>query len=76
MPNIASLLKSEISRVARKEIRADTTTLKRAVSAYRSEIAALKRRALALEGEIRRLRKTQAKAAKAGGFNWSTQQFR
>jgi DNA-binding XRE family transcriptional regulator len=62
MPNIASLLKTEISRVARKEVRADTLGLKKAVGGYRSEIAALKRRAQALEVELRRLSKTHAKA--------------
>ena len=65
MANIASLLKSEISRVARKEVRGDTAILKKAVSSYRSEIAALKRRALALEAELRRLGKAKAKAQPA-----------
>jgi hypothetical protein len=63
MANIASILKAEISRVARKEVRAETLGLKKAVGAYRSEIAALKRRAQALELELRRLSKGRAKAA-------------
>jgi DNA-binding transcriptional regulator YiaG len=63
MPNIASLLKSEIARVARKEVRGETLHLKKAVSTYRSEIAALKRRAQALEQQLRRLDKRGAKAA-------------
>ena len=62
MPNIASLLKSEIARVARKELRGETVHLKKAVSAYRSEIAALKRRAQALEQQLRRLSKRSTKA--------------
>lgn len=49
MPNIASALKAEISRIARKELRSETDTLKKAVSRYRSEIAALKRRMHTLE---------------------------
>lgn len=53
MPNIASILKAEISRVARKQIRGETSMLRKAISAYRSEIAALKRRALALEQAVR-----------------------
>jgi len=65
MPNIASILKSEISRVARKEVRGETQGLKKAVSAYRAEIAALKRRTQALEQELRRLSKASAKAAPA-----------
>jgi DNA-binding transcriptional regulator YiaG len=62
MANIASLLKSEISRVARKEVRGETAGLKKAISGYRSEIAALKRRALALEAQVRRLGKAVSKA--------------
>jgi DNA-binding transcriptional regulator YiaG len=65
MANIASLLKSEISRVARKEVRGETAGLKKAISSYRSEIAALKRRALALETELRRLGKAAARSAPA-----------
>lgn len=62
MPNIASVLKSEISRVARKEVRGETMALKKAASAYRAEIAALKRRMQAMEQEMRRLSKASAKA--------------
>ena len=65
MPNIASLLKSEISRVARKEIRGETSGMKKAVSTYRAEIAALKRRTQALEQQLRRLGKTSARDASA-----------
>ena len=65
MPNIASLLKSEISRVARKEIRAETAALKKAVGTYRSEIAALKRRTQSLEQQLRRVGKQAARTAPA-----------
>lgn len=65
MPNIASLLKSEISRVARKEIRSETSSLKKAVSSYRAQIAELKRRAQALEQQVRRLGKGGGRAAVA-----------
>jgi DNA-binding transcriptional regulator YiaG len=63
MPNIASVLKSEISRVARKEVRGETTALKKSVGAYRGEIAALKRRTQALEEAVRRLSKANATVA-------------
>jgi DNA-binding XRE family transcriptional regulator len=63
MTNIASLLKSEISRMARKEVRTETLGLKKAIGVYRAEIAALKKRAQALEVELRRLGKAHAKAA-------------
>ena len=61
MPNIASVLKSEITRIARKEIRAEVEGLKKSVSAYRSEIAALKRRSQAFEQELKRLQKSAPK---------------
>jgi DNA-binding XRE family transcriptional regulator len=62
MPNLASFLKDEIARVARKEVRSEVATLKKAATTHRAEIAALKRRALDLEKEIRALGKTQRKA--------------
>ena len=58
MPNIASVLKTEIARIARKEIRAEVESLRKAVTAYRSEIAALKRRSQLLEQELKRTRKS------------------
>jgi DNA-binding transcriptional regulator YiaG len=63
MPNIAIVLKSEIARVARKEVRGEVAALKKAVVSYRSEIAALKRRTQALEQELRRLGRSSAKVA-------------
>jgi DNA-binding transcriptional regulator YiaG len=63
MPNIASILKSEIARVARKQVRGETLGLKQAVGKYRTEIAALKRRTQALERQLHRLRQADAKAA-------------
>jgi DNA-binding transcriptional regulator YiaG len=52
MPNIASVLKAEISRIARKEGRSETEALKRTVSSQRSDIAALKRRVQELEKSL------------------------
>ena len=65
MPNIATVLKEEIARVARKEVRGEILKLKKASTQYRSEIAALKRRAQALEQQIKRLGKTAAKKTRA-----------
>ncbi len=61
MPNIANILKLEISRIARKEVRGETHSLKKAVTTYRSEIASLKRRAKELEDQVRQLSKASAK---------------
>lgn len=62
MANIATILKSEIARVARKEVRGELQSLKKAAAAYRSEIASLKRRASALEQQVKRLGKGSARA--------------
>jgi DNA-binding transcriptional regulator YiaG len=76
MPNIASILKSEIARVARKEVRGETLGLKKAVSAYRAEIAALKRRVQAMEQELHRLRKATSKLAPVVAKEVSDQKLR
>jgi DNA-binding XRE family transcriptional regulator len=65
MTNIASLLKAEISRVARKQARGETLGLKKALSNCRSEIVALKRRTQALEAELRRLLKASVRDVSA-----------
>jgi hypothetical protein len=60
--NFATSLKTEISRVARKEVKADTKGLKKTSSQYRSDIAALKRRVADLERLVRQLGKATLKA--------------
>ncbi|UKI08813.1 MULTISPECIES: helix-turn-helix domain-containing protein [Variovorax] len=65
MPNIASILKSEISRVARKEVRAEIETLKKASVAHRASIAELRRQVNALEKELRRVAKEATRPATA-----------
>ncbi|MGZ5915205.1 MAG: helix-turn-helix domain-containing protein [Hyphomicrobium sp.] len=57
MPNIAQVLKAEIERIAKKALRAETTSLKKASTTYRSDIAALKRHVHELERAIRALGK-------------------
>lgn len=65
MPNIASILKAEISRVARKEVRAEIETLKKASVAHRSSIAELRRQVHALEKELRRTAQDATRSAVA-----------
>lgn len=65
MPNIANVLKAEIARVARKELRAETTSLKKTVASQRSEVAALKRRIQDLEKVIKGLARGAPKPAQA-----------
>ena len=57
MPNIASILKEEILRLARKEVRNEIESLKKASTQYRSEIAQLKRRVDQLEKQQARVSK-------------------
>ena len=57
MPNIAAVLKEEISRIARKEIRSETASLKKASSQYRRDIAELKRQVSNLQGRVTPLEK-------------------
>jgi DNA-binding transcriptional regulator YiaG len=61
MPNIATVLKSEIARIARKEVRAETEQMKKQSTSYRSQIASLKRQVAALENLLRK----QSKEGKA-----------
>jgi len=63
MPNFASALKDEIVRLARKELRLETENLKKASSAHRSELAALKKRVTALEKQLGHVTKKAGKAA-------------
>lgn len=65
MPNLAALLKSEISRIARKEVRAETQAFKKASAQYRADIAALKRRIASLESSLKKLGKTGLVSRKA-----------
>jgi DNA-binding transcriptional regulator YiaG len=65
MPNIASILKEEISRVARKEIRRETSVLKKNSGGHRGDLAALKRRIAELERRLRVVSKSVPSAAVA-----------
>lgn len=65
MTNLASVLKAEIARVARKELRVETESLKKTVAAQRSEIAALKRRTSELEKAVKALMRSADKPVRA-----------
>jgi DNA-binding transcriptional regulator YiaG len=57
MPNIGSVLKEEISRIARKIVRTDIAVLKKASAQFRREIAALKRQVSNMQGRVSVLEK-------------------
>lgn len=52
MANIGALLKSEITRLARKEVKAQTDALRKSAVASRRDIAALKRQAADLQRQL------------------------
>jgi DNA-binding transcriptional regulator YiaG len=57
MPNITTVLKEEILRLARKEIRGQTSALKKASAQYRKDIAEMKRRVSDLQRKVSPLEK-------------------
>ena len=62
MPNIATVLKEEIRRLARKETKAQVAVLKRASAQQRRDIAALKR-------QLKEQQRANAQLAKAVASN-------
>jgi len=57
MPNIATVFKAEITRLARREVRENSDGLRKTVATQRTEIANLKRRLQELEGVVKKLAK-------------------
>ncbi len=55
MPNLASVLKAEVGRLARKELRREVEGLRKAGASQRAEISALKRRLADLERQVKTL---------------------
>jgi DNA-binding transcriptional regulator YiaG len=76
MPNIAALLKAEISRVARKELRLAVDAFRKSSATQRAETAALKRRVMELEKQLKaatRAAGSRASAVAAPSRNADTQ---
>ncbi len=78
MPNIAAVLKDEITRLARKEVNAQTRAIRKANAQYRRDIASLKRltadlskQVAYLERQERKRTATRAPAAVAEGKRFS-----
>ncbi|NLX20537.1 MAG: helix-turn-helix domain-containing protein [Phycisphaerae bacterium] len=61
MPNIAQVLKDEIQRLAKKEIKTPTSQLRKGLVALKRSVADLKKRISELERENRRLTATTRK---------------
>lgn len=60
MTSLGSVLKNEIARLARKEIRAQIEPLRKANSAYRRDIAELKRQVASLSRQSRSVGRSRA----------------
>ena len=69
MPNIASVLKAEVTRLARKELKGATDALRKAVAVQRSELAVLRKRVAELERAQKRTSK--AVLARKPGAAWA-----
>jgi len=76
MPNIASVMKDEILRLAKKEVRKEAEGIKKASAQHRSDIAALKRQVAALEKQVARLEKNGPKKATIEVDGEATTKFR
>ena len=84
MPNMAVLLREEITRLARKEIRGQTNGLKKASVDYRKKIAEMKnqiselqRKVTSLEKQVQKSSRTQPTAsAKSRGVRFSAKGLR
>lgn len=63
MPNISQILKAEISRVARKEVRQEIEGLRKASTHHRSVIAGLRREVAELQKQLHRLARTSGKSS-------------
>ena len=61
MPNLASALKDEIQRLARKELKTATANTKRSSAQYRKDIAELKRQVRDLKRDVTYLSKRHKK---------------
>jgi DNA-binding XRE family transcriptional regulator len=71
MPNIGAVLKQEIARLSRREIRSQVESTRKASTQYRRHIAALRRQVAALERQVamlsRRVRDTPSEPASHPG---------
>ena len=63
MPNIAALLKEEITRLARKEVKAQTDAIRNANAQYRRDIAQLKRQVAGLSKQAAYFEQQERKRA-------------
>lgn len=61
MPNIQSLLKTEITRLSRKEVRSEINPIRKSAAGYRRDIARLKRQIADLERKFKAISSQKAR---------------
>ncbi len=66
MPSIAAVLKQEITRLARKEVKMQTEVIRRANTHHRRDIAQLKRQVVGLSKQVAYLEQQERKRAAKG----------
>ena len=76
MPNIGTVLKHEIARLSRREIRAEVQTTKKASANYRRDIAALKREVGVLKRQVALLQRQTIDRQRALPTDSTTQKVR
>lgn len=75
MPNLSSILKTEITRLARKEIKAAIDPVRKASAGQRKEIAELKRRVASLQRDLKAAAKPSKSGTDAGGESAGSTRF-
>lgn len=76
MAQFAQILKSEIVRLARKEIRSEVQSLRKAAAQYRSDIAALKRQLAEQQRRIAKLEKSRPQEVTQASDETTSLRFR
>jgi len=76
MPNIGALLKQEIARLSRREIRVQVQATKKASAQYRRHIAALRRQVATLERQVGMLQRRGLDGAPASTAKPADQKVR
>ena len=76
MPNIGALLKQEITRLARREVRAEVVATKKASTQYRRHIAALRRKVGTLERQVSQLQRRAVDKPGSAGATPPTRKMR
>ena len=76
MPNIGAVLKQEIARLSRREIRGEVEATRKASAQYRRHIAALRRQVATLERQVALLSRRVANGSVPMPASDSTRKFR